>query len=289
MRSFELVAPGSLEEAAELLAASDDAKAIAGGTSLIVLIKQGIYAPARLVNLRRVPAAAVIEPIADGGLRIGALATIADVERSPLVRERYPILAAACHVVANIRIRNMATLGGNVAHADYQSDPPTALVALDAEVELLSIAGTRRLPIRDFLFGTYETALEHGEVLAAILLPPQPVGRRGTYLKFTTRSSEDRPCAGVAVMLSAQDGVCDRLRVVIGAISPTPVVIEAAETLASGQLLTDALIDEIGHEAAGAVDPIEDLRGPAPYKRHLAGVLAARAIRSTLAGAGGTP
>jgi hypothetical protein len=137
MRRFELAEPQTLEEACALLSDDDDAKALAGGTALLTLIKHGIFIPKTLVNLKKIGGMSGIDYDRQRGLRIGALTRIYDVESSPVVRQYYPWLAEACHVVANIRIRNMATIGGNLAHGDYQSDPPTMLVALDASVELM--------------------------------------------------------------------------------------------------------------------------------------------------------
>src|SRR6266849_4535706 len=145
MRRFELEEPKTFSEACGILSENDEAKPIAGGTALLTLIKHGIFIPKTLVNLKKIPGANDITYDPQRGLRIGALTSIYDVETSPLVGRYYPVLSQACHVVANIRIRNMATIGGNLAHGDYQSDPPTVLVALDAAVELTSRRGTRHV------------------------------------------------------------------------------------------------------------------------------------------------
>src|SRR4051812_9638851 len=134
MRRFEILEPKTIEEACKIVTEEEDAKIVAGGTALLILIKQGLFVPRTLINLKKINGAGEITYNAQDGLRIGGLATIYEVERAAAVREHYPLLAQACHVVANIRIRNMATIGGNLAHADYQSDPPAALVALDASV-----------------------------------------------------------------------------------------------------------------------------------------------------------
>ena len=277
MRHFELVEPGTLKEACALLSSNEEAKVIAGGTALLTLIKHGIFVPKTLVNLKKIKGASDISYDAQTGLRVGALAAIYDIEASPLVRQHCPVLAEACHVVANIRIRNMATIGGNLAHGDYQSDPPTVLVALDAVVELLSRAGTRRMKLSDFLKGSYETALEPGELISALIVPPG--GRlRGTYTKFTTGSSEERPCVGVAVLTTLEKGVCAELRLVVGAVSPKPVRLAEAESMARGKKLTPELIERIAADASSRVEPIDDLRGTADYKRHLVNVLVRRAL-----------
>lgn len=278
MRSFELLEPKSLAEACALLADDPDAKPIAGGTALLNLIKHGLYEPKRLINLSKVENGASITYDPKAGLRIGALARIYDVESSPLVQRHYPALAEACHLVANIRIRNMATLGGNLAHADYQSDPPTPLVALNATVEILSRGGKRELQASDFLRGTYETALESDELISGLYVPPMPEGMRGVYVKFTTGSSEERPCAGVAAFARMKDNVCQELRLAVGAVSPKAVRLTQCEQMARGEELTTNLLNAISAVASQGIDPIDDIRGPADYKRHLVGVLTRRAI-----------
>ena len=276
MRRFNIVEPRSIEEACRILGENEDAKLIGGGTALLILIKHGILLPETLINLKKIKAATEItfDPIV--GLRIGGLTNIYEVESAPAVREHYPLLAKACHVVANIRIRNMATIGGNLAHADSQSDPPAALVALDAGVELSRSGGKRTVQLKEFLLGSYETALARDEILTAVLVPPPRPGLTGTYLKFTTRSSEDRPCAGVAAWVRRPNGTAGEARVVVGAVSPAPVVLSAP--LAAGQSLTADMIADLARKAAAQVDPIDDLRGPADYKRQLVQVLVRRAL-----------
>ena len=282
MRRFEILEPKSIQEACVILSEREDVKLIAGGTALLILIKQGLFVPKILVNRKKITEAAEITYSPTDGLRIGGLATIYDVETAPEVREHYPLLAQACHVVANIRIRNMATIGGNLAHADYQSDPPAALVALNASVELTNRNRVRKAKLAEFLLGSYETALEPDELLTALLVPPPPPDTKCTYIKFTTRSSEDRPCAGVAAWARCSNGICEEARVVVGAVSPAPVVV-AEETRVQGKRLTSDLIGEIAQRAGELVDPIEDLRGTVDYKRQLVKVLVRRALNGCVA------
>jgi carbon-monoxide dehydrogenase medium subunit len=277
MRRFEILEPRTIEDACTLLSQEEDAKLIAGGTALLILIKQGIFAPRTLINLKKIKSAEEITYNHQDGLRIGGLATIYDVESAPAVRQHYPLLARACHVVANIRIRNMATIGGNLAHADYQSDPPAALVALNASVELTNRNAVRTVRLTDFLLGMYETGLARDELLTALLLPPPQPNSQGVYLKFTTRSSEDRPCAGVAAMVRCANGICEEVRVVVGAVSPTPVVVTARTAIQDR-----GVIEEVALRAKAAVDPIDDLRGTADYKRHIVKVLVERALAACL-------
>jgi len=282
MRRFEILEPKSIQEACGILSEKEDVKLIAGGTALLILIKQGLFVPKTLVNLKKIKEAGEITYSPTAGLRVGGLASIYDVETAPVVRQHYPLLAQACHVVANIRIRNMATIGGNLAHADYQSDPPAALVALNASVELTNRNRVRKAKLAEFLLGSYETALEPDELLTALLVPPPPLDTRSTYIKFTTRSSEDRPCAGVAAWVRCSKGICEEARVVVGAVSPAPVVV-ADEASVQGKKLTSDLIGEIAQRAGDLVDPIEDLRGTVDYKRHLVKVLVRRALTGCVA------
>ena len=261
-----------------------DAKPIAGGTALLTIIKQGLLLPQSLVNLKKIRDGSAISFDPHRGMRIGALATINEIETSPLVRFHYPVLAEACHVVANIRIRNMATIGGNLAHGDYQSDPPTVLAALNTVVEITSQRGAREMKLSEFQRGSYETALEPGELITAISIPPLAQEFRGTYVKFTTGSSEERPCVGVAALARQENGIFQDLRLAIGAVSPCPVRIIAGEKIARGQMLHTELIERIAAEAARAVDPMEDVRGPVAYKRHLVGVLVRRALAALVNG-----
>jgi len=268
-----------MSEACALLAHDSDAKAVAGGTALLTIIKQGLLLPKLLVNLKKIHdgSAITFDPVQ--GLRIGALATINEIETSQIVIRNYRALAEACHVVANIRIRNMATIGGNLAHGDYQSDPPTVLAALDARLELLSAGKVRQLALTDFQLGSYETVLQPGELLAAVVIPPLPPGMNGNYVKFTTGSSGERPCAGVAALARFERGICHELRLAVGAVSAKPLRIAAAE-LATGKALSVELIATIAAAAARTIDPIDDVRGPAEYKRHLVGVMTRRALQT---------
>jgi carbon-monoxide dehydrogenase medium subunit len=273
-----------LEDALATLDADPDARAMAGGTALLVLIKQGVYLPETLVSLRRIAGLADITATADGGLRIGALATIGEVERHPLVRSRYPALAEACHVVANVRIRNLATIGGNLAHADHQSDPPAALLALGARLEVAGGATSRSVAMSDFLLGAYETSLGPAELIAAIVLPTPEPGWQGTYLRFTTGSSEERPAVAVAALVRLDDGRCTDARLVIGAVGPTPARCDVAESLLRGRTIDAECIGEVGQAVSGAVEATDDLRGSARYKRRIAGVVAERALERIAAG-----
>ena len=251
------------------------AKVLAGGTALLILIKQGVYPAECLVNIRKIPGLArdrVGRPRGAADRRARLASARSSGTRS--CNERYPALAEACHVVANIRIRNLATIGGNLAHADYQSDPPTVLVALGRAGR--ADRPRRRPPGRrssDFLLGVYTTLLEPDELVTAVVVPPatRPGGR--AYLKFTTRSSEDRPAAGAAALVRLAGRQVEDVVLVLGAVTPTPTRLAEVEQLLRGRTPDAVLLAEAGALAERAIEPIDDLRGSAAYKRRVAGAL----------------
>ena len=271
MRNFDLLEPKNVAEACEMLDAGEDVRPVSGGTALLILVKQGLLRPRTLVNLKKLEGADAIVRDDAGAVRIEAMATIHEVETSPVVREHLPVLGRACHQVANIRIRHLATIGGNLAHGDHQSDPPGVLVALDAEVELSGSGGTRTLKLADFLLGTYETALEPGEMVTAVTVPPVHGRLVGDYLKFTTGSSEERPCAGITALVRLEDGRPAEARLAVGAVASRPLLLCEADP-------SEAKLEAMAERASGEIDPIPDLRGSADYKRHLVNVLGRRAL-----------
>ena len=256
------LAPRSLDEALTLRAEhGDEATVVAGGTFLGILLAQRLIAPEALLALRDVPGLDEIR-VVDGELELGAMVTHRRVERSAVVADGWPALARAFSLVASPRVRTVATVGGVLADADYASDPPSMLTALDARAVLRGVRGERELPVADLILGHYETAIEPDELLVAVRVPG---GARAVYRKFRSRSHEDRPC--VAVAAARRDG---ELRVVVGAVADRPQQFD--ELTASG----DAA--EIGRLYAAAIDPIDDLRGSAAYRRRVIAVEVRRAL-----------
>ena len=276
--------PTTLDEAlAERARLGDGAMVVAGGVWATLLLNQGLVRPEAFLALGRVAGLDAIALDADGGLRLGATARLSAVARDPLVRRRYPFLADTYARVANERVRNQGTVGGNIAEADYASDPPTTLSALDAEVELARASGRRRLPLRDFLLGHYQTDLGGDELIVGLRLPP-PGEVVGHYLKFVSRSSEDRPCAGVAAVAALDaDGRCRRLDVAVGAVAATPALFPDLTAEAVGHPLTDGLLHDIAASYADRIEALSDLRGSAAYRRRLVRALLPRAVRAALA------
>jgi aerobic carbon-monoxide dehydrogenase medium subunit len=275
---IQFIEPDSQAEALAVLSQhGDQAKVVAGGTAVVLMLQQRLIAPAVLVSLGRVPDFDYIRPGADG-LHIGPLALLRDLERSPLLLDGYGGLARACGVVANVRIRNQATLGGNLAEADYASDPPAMLLALEAALTATGPNGSRSISLSEFWQGLYTTALQPDELLTDVFIPSPPPSGRTTYLKYKSRSSEDRPCLGVAVVADFQDQTCTELRLAVGAACEVPTRLAAAEAMAGGQVLTEALIDEIAETYATEVETLDDLRGSAWYRRQMIRVHVRRAL-----------
>ena len=289
LRPFTLHRPETAEDACALLATlGEDAAPYAGGTELLLLMKLGLLRPPHLVDVKRI---AGFGDIADGTrLTIGATVTHRTLERSPLVRARCPLVASVARHVANVRVRNVGTVGGNLAFADPHSDLATLFLTLDATVELVSPRGRRELSLAEFVRGPWETARRPDELLASVRLSPWPTGTGAAYVKFGVH---ERPTLGIAVALRL-DGAGERARVAdarvaIGCVSPRPMRAEAAEARVNGVAeaelgdVTGAMADA----AAESVDPADDLHGSAEYKREMVAVFVRRALRVAVARASG--
>jgi aerobic carbon-monoxide dehydrogenase medium subunit len=283
---FEYHRPASLQDAVALLGRlGGDAKVLAGGQSLIPLMKLRLASPPHVVDLNRVPGLASIAE-QDGALVIGALVRESELETSDLVRKRFPILADACRVIADPLVRNLATVGGNLAHGDPANDHPAVMLALDAEVVAVGPAGSRRIPVTGFFTGPLETALGPGEILTEIRIPLPPPRTGGAYLKLERKVGDFATAAvGVQLTLAAGDA-CSHVGIGLTNVGPTPIKAKRAEAVLRGHRVDDAKIREASRIAAGESDPSEDLRGSVEYKRDLVRVLTARALRRALERAG---
>ena len=278
---LQWLAPTSLEEALILRAQfSDEATVVAGGTFIGIVMNQKIMQPQTLLSLRNVSELAFIETGQDEGsaLRIGAMTTHRAVERSPLIRRDWPVLAATFELVASPRVRNQATVGGVLADADYASDPPTLLQALDAKVIARSEkGGEREIAVEQLITGYYETSLRPDELIVEVRIPRNR--ERAVYRKFRSRSSEDRPC--VAVAAARVDG---KLRVVVGAVAEKPQYFPEICALADNEPAgsVQKLTLEIGRRYAEAIDPLSDSRGSAEYRRRVIAVEVRRALEEMM-------
>ena len=280
MNAFDYRTPRSIDEVLTLLGQrGDDAKVIAGGTALVTMMRQQLVRPECLISLRDVAGLSGIEA-AKGEIRMGGLTTHREVEVSALVHERLPVLAQTYRHVATVRIRHMATVGGSLAHADPNQDPPVTLMALDAKVEVRRAGGQREVPVSAFFRDYYETVLEPSELITAVTVPPLPPGSGAAYVKFLPRSAEDYATVAVAavVMLEAGGERCREARIALGSVASTPLRARAAEALLSGEKLDERLRGAVGEAAKGAVNPLGDHRGSAAYKREMTAVMVQRAL-----------
>jgi|SRR5579883_1181285 len=284
---FDLVEPSSLGEAFKLLDPDDPAvRPLAGGTALMLLMKSGFFRPKRLVSLRAAGDRLTrvrVEP--DGVVRIGAMVRLAALERAPELRRGCTVIGQTLRTLSNVRVRNVATLGGHLAHADPHSDLPPVLIALDACLVLAGPRGERMVPIDGFATGLYETQCKGDELIVEAVIPPAG-GKRAAYVKCTTRSADDWPALGVAVAWDDADGMVKSPRIVLGAATERPTRLAAAEGVIAGQTLDDALLARAGAAAVEEAELVGDARGSVAYKKQLVKVFVGRALRAAQARGG---
>ncbi len=278
--SYDYHAPTTVAEAQELMRRwGDEAHLVAGATAFVLLWKQGLLRPGHVVGLRGIEALGGIARTADGGLRIGALVTHREAERSSEVRAYCPALADAFAKVATIRVRNQATVGGNIAHADPAQDPPTILSALGAEALVASHAGERAVPLGELFVDYFTTSLVRGEIITALRLPALPVTTRATYLKFLPRTADDYATVSVAATANVRaDGMWADVSVVLGAVGPTPLRARAVAAALRGRRPTPKDVAAAAALVRDVADPLDDGRGSAAYKREMARVWTERAL-----------
>lgn len=277
IRSFELLQPRSVDEAIKLLAKhGDDARPIGGGTTLIILMKQRALHYPYLVDLQSVSGLDQISRESDG-VRIGALATHRSVELSPPIRQSFPVVAEAFSKIGNVRVRQTASVGGNLAHADYRLDPPPPLLVLGTVVNAVGPNGSRSIPIKDFFRGLYETALEPGELIVDVKIPFMPPDSKAVYLRYSSLSGNDWPCLGVAALAIRQDGRFQELRLALGGVAATPLLIEGLD-LVKDQSVDDSVMDKLLDVVDEQISPSSDMRGSEWYKRKMVRVFVKKAI-----------
>ncbi len=288
MQAFEYRTPKSLREVHQNLKEfGTDVKLIAGGTALVIMMKQRLLSPACLISLRSLSG---LKGIAqkNGGLQIGALVTHSELETSSLIRRRLPLLAETYHHAATRRVRNMATVGGGLAHSDPYHDPPPTLVALGATAKVTSANGSREVPLETFFTDYYETILKPEEILTEIFVPVLPTGSGGAFLKFLPRTADDYATVSAAAVVTldrAKKTIKD-VRIAMGSVGTTPIRAKEAEAVLRGQPVKPEGLQEAAEKAKQAVDPVSDFRGSAGYKKEMAGVFVRRALAKALESAG---
>jgi carbon-monoxide dehydrogenase medium subunit len=282
MIPFELVEPRSLAEAIQLLDPDDAAvRPIAGGTALMLMMKVGVFQPARLVSLRGIEALTAIGRGDDGALQIGAMTPLAMVEQSATVRAHAPVVTRTLRTLSNVRVRNVATVGGHLAHADPHMDLPPVLIALGAHVMVAGPRGERTIPVQDLFAGYFETVLARDELISELVVPAQGT-RRTSYLKCTTRAVHDWPALGVAVSLDSEGDTVRDVSIVISAATEKPKRMSGAEKVLRGGCMNDSFLRQTGEAAAEEAELISDGQGSAAYKKQLVRVYVARALRAAL-------
>jgi carbon-monoxide dehydrogenase medium subunit len=283
MVKFDYIEPENVQDACAMLERhGEDARLIAGGTALLIWMRMKLLNPRVVVSLAKIPGFDSIRFDPKNGLTIGAGARHRDIELHPAVREHYPLLHETFRKVAQPRIRNMATIGGNLCQGDPLTDPGASLLALDAAVVLASSKERRTVPLTEFFVDYYQTAIEPGEVLTEIRVPPPVAGLRWSHIKFLPRSQEDFATVGVALTMRVQNGRCDDIRLALNSVGPTIFRARRAEKILLKQNIGEKLISETAEVAAGETDPIDDNRGSAEYKREMVKVLVRRAATKAL-------
>jgi carbon-monoxide dehydrogenase medium subunit len=284
IKDFEHFAPKTLKEALTLLDKfGDDCKVICGGQSLLILMRQGLVAPKYLVDIKGL---SELDYIKDGkdGLKIGALTTHRTIEKSAVIKKKYPVLVEMENRLASIQTRNWGTIGGNICHGDPAGDPAVVLIALNATLSMAGSKGERNMPAEDFTLDYFETALEPGELLTEIQIPAPPPRTGTVYYKFNIIESDLATVSVAAsVTLGSGDGVCQDIRIALGAAAPMAMRAKKAEAVLKGKKITDALLAEAGEKAAAEADPVSDIQASAEYRRELVKVLVPRMTREALA------
>ena len=284
MIPFELVEPETLKEAIALIDADDPAvRPIAGGTALMLMMKAGVFQPRRLVSLRRLNGGMSGIMAQGGALTIGAMTPLSDVEHSAEVARHAPVIPRIMKRLSNVRVRNVATVGGALAHGDPHMDFPPVAIALGGKVRIVGAGDERELAVEDLLTGYYETALKPNELIASLQIPAH--GKtRAAYCKVTAGSADDWPALGVAVAIDADGGAVKSARVVVSAATTKATRLKSAEKVLTGAAIDDKVLKTAGDAAAEEADVIADVRGSAAYKRELLRVYVSRAVRLAMEG-----
>jgi len=279
MTPFDLAEPATIEEALRLLDPDDGTvRPLGGGTALMLMMKAGVFRPTRLVSLRKITKLSRVAATPDGGLTIGALTPLSDVERSAEVAQRAGVIVHTMRRLSNVRVRNVATVGGCLAHGDPHMDLPPVLMALDASILVVGRIGERTLKVENLFAGYYETVLKRDEIIAELRIASQGA-RRAAYLKCTTGSADDWPALGVAVSLEADGQTIHAPRVVVSAATEKAIRLKSAEGVLAGAAIDDAVLVRAGEAAAEEAETVSDVRGSASYKRELLRVYVRRAVR----------
>jgi aerobic carbon-monoxide dehydrogenase medium subunit len=277
---FEMYQPTSLQQASRLLKEKGaGGRFLAGGTDLVIAIKEKGLIPKYVVDLKKIPGVSGIREHADGSITIGALTTMREIETDPLLNKKYPFLCQSAAEVGSIQIRNRATVGGNMANATPSADVAPSLIALNATAKIVDADGERIVALEEFFRGPGQSIMSPEEILTEITIPKTSPQLVGEYIKFSPRDMMDLAYVGVAVAyVIAADKHCSGVRIVLGAVAPQPIRARNAEALLEGQLLTEEVAAKVGAEAAKESKPISDVRSSAEYRRAMVEAMTKRAL-----------
>ena len=279
MKNFDYLEPTTVAEACAILKQhAGEAKIFAGGAHVTILMKQGLYQPKALVNIKKISELKNISFDTTEGLTIGALVTHREIEISALVNEKFPVLSEAEREIANIRVRNMGTVGGNLASGEPLTDLSQIFIALDGKLEVAGPSRQRTILVEELFLDFYTTSLAEDEIITQVVLPPLPPRSGIDYIRFSSSSVVDKPSAGVAVRVTLDKEAVQVARIVLGCVGPTPVRARRAEALVTGQILNAETIREAGSLASQECSPIGDLRGSEEYKRAIVRTLVKRTL-----------
>lgn len=284
---FEFYQPATLQEASALLREKGPGgRFLAGGTDLVIAMKEKGLLPNYIVDLKRLPALSGIRQNPDGSISLGALTTMYEIETSPLIKKKFHFLAQSAAEVGSIQIRNRATIGGNMCNATPSADTAPALIALGASAKISGGAGERSISLEEFFKAPGQTVLSADEILTEIIIPRTPAGLVGEYIKFSPREMMDLAYVGVAVAydFEPQKRTCAGVRIVLGAVAPTPIRAKRAETTVEGQALSESLAEKAGNIAAEEAKPISDVRSTADYRRAMVAAMTKRALLNAAVG-----
>jgi len=284
--AFDFYQPATLQEASRLLKENGPGgRFLAGGTDLVIAMKEKGLLPKYVVDLKRLPELSGIRENSDGSISLGALTTLHDIETSPLIKQKYPFLAQSAAEVGSIQIRNRATIGGNMANASPSADTSPALMALGATATIASATGERKIAVEEFFKGPGQNAMDSDEILTEVTIPKTGANLVGEYIKFSPREMMDLAYVGVAVVYNlAKDKKCTDVRIVLGAVAPTPIRAKRAEAALEGQILSEALAEKAGQIAAQEAKPISDVRSSAGYRRAMVETMTKRALLNAAVG-----
>jgi len=283
---FEYLEPESVEKVVSLLSKyGSEAKIIAGGTDLVAQMRDKAIKPGYVIDIGCIPGLDYIDYDKKQGLRIGALTSIRALEISAELRQRYPVISQAASQLGSVAIRNIGTIGGNLCNAAPSAETAPALIVLSATAKIVGPDGERVVALDDFFTGPGSTVLQNGELLVEIQVPLVPPNTKGVYLKHSIRSTIDLAIVNVAVVLTLESEyeVCKDIKLVLGAVAPTPMRTRKAEQILRGKKVDETLINETARVASDEVRPISDVRASAEYRKQMVEVLTRRAIREAMA------